>query len=947
MIARMGLFAGHREPGFKWYVDSIAGNDANSGKSSGAALRSIAAVLPRIAAGDSVGLARGSHWREQFTVPADQVQVIAYGAGNPPLLDCSDAIGSQSWSKTPGATAVYQCSVTHDIAVGKTFIGCWENGTLLRWKTTVVDVDSTPGSYTLADTSGSPASPVTLYVHASNGSSPETNGTTYEYSSRNFGLTATGRTGCTIRGIHTQRNLHNDGSLILGPFNTANDCVASDGQYHNVFVSPGCKLYNVIANGAYHPTAMGLFIWNPANANGEGLYFEGCQALLATYVSGMGGGFGGHAVSGQLGTITFRNCVVQNCDLGYAAALATTALIDGCTTVGPCSYNVNGDAAYTTSLTVTNCTFANTASRAISSVANNCVLNIGNLAATSGNNACGVFLNGLTNVTLSITDSTFAGFQLLSADSAPGLQFTFLRNNVPSGAYNIFWMNPAPAAINTDYNQVYSGAWVQWGANGITWPQYLAVSGQELHTLNWYVDSVNGNDSNNGSSATQPFATIAKAQTVLQSGQRLGLACGSQWREQLTLSGSGVAVVAYGSGAKPLLDCSDPISTGAWSRTAGRSQVYQAAVPIDAPGGATFVGCWENDVRLSYRTSVAAVDANRGSYTLSDTSNSPVSPITIYVSASDGSNPAGNGKKYEYARRSYGLMAKNASTCGIGGVETRRNLHNDGSLALGGSCLAANCLAADGQFHSVWLSRDCKLIGVIASGAYHPVSISLFYWNDAFSGQNLYFENCQALLNAYVSGAGVGFGGNGSGSLGTITYNNCVAQNCDEAFGATLAQNLVMVNCHIAGQCGTGVAIDGAANLSISGLVADSISSRLLAGIPNGGSVTISGINVNSPNGACGVFANGQSNVALSITDSTFAGFQLLSADSAPGFHFTFLRNNVPSGASILFWLNPVPAVMSSDHNTVHAGVNVQWGSTGYSWAAYKTATGQDAHSTP
>jgi hypothetical protein len=38
---------------------------------------------------------------------------------------------------------------------------------------------------------------------------------------------------------------------------------------------------------------------------------------------------------------------------------------------------------------------------------------------------------------------------------------------------------------------------------------------------------------------------------------------------------------------------------------------------------------------------------------------------------------------------------------------------------------------------------------------------------------------------------------------------------------------------------------------------------------------------------------------------------------------------------------------MNSDYNSVYAGGRVQLGTVEYTWAAYKTATGQDAHSTP
>ena len=48
MIARMGCFYCHRPVGPDWYVDSAAGDDANSGKSPGLALRTIAAAAAKI-----------------------------------------------------------------------------------------------------------------------------------------------------------------------------------------------------------------------------------------------------------------------------------------------------------------------------------------------------------------------------------------------------------------------------------------------------------------------------------------------------------------------------------------------------------------------------------------------------------------------------------------------------------------------------------------------------------------------------------------------------------------------------------------------------------------------------------------------------------------------------------------------------------------------------------
>ena len=144
MISRVGLFTAHRPRGFKWYVDSVNGNDTNSGKSPATAFRTISAATSHLGAGDSIGLARGSQWREQFTLPAANIMVGAYGSGNRPLLDASDAIATGDWSKTAGSTVTYQASEPHDIATGKTFIRVWENGALLKYQTSVALVDANP-----------------------------------------------------------------------------------------------------------------------------------------------------------------------------------------------------------------------------------------------------------------------------------------------------------------------------------------------------------------------------------------------------------------------------------------------------------------------------------------------------------------------------------------------------------------------------------------------------------------------------------------------------------------------------------------------------------------------------------------------------------------------------------------------------------------------------------
>ena len=171
----------------------------------------------------------------------------------------------------------------------------------------------------------------------------------------------------------------------------------------------------------------------------------------------------------------------------------------------------------------------------------------------------------------------------------------------------------------------------------------------------WYVDSVNGNDGNNGAGPGSALRTIAALAGKIQAGDRVGLARGSAWREQLTLPADGVEVMAYGNGAKPVLDCSDPIAAAAWSRTEGSANIYQCVVPVDAAG---WMSVWEEDVRFRRAESMADLDATAGRY-LPSGDPSAAGEVTLYVHPSDSSSPAVNGKKYEYGRR--GLRAVHGS----------------------------------------------------------------------------------------------------------------------------------------------------------------------------------------------------------------------------------------------------------------------------------------------
>jgi hypothetical protein len=99
------------------------------------------------------------------------------------------------------------------------------------------------------------------------------------------------------------------------------------------------------------------------------------------------------------------------------------------------------------------------------------------------------------------------------------------------------------------------------------------VAAAQAQNFTYYVDSANGKDSNPGTEGS-PWQSIAKVNsTILHPGQSVGFKSADTWRETLVVSQSGIAgdpiiFGAYGTGAQPIIDGSDILSSG-WTLYSG------------------------------------------------------------------------------------------------------------------------------------------------------------------------------------------------------------------------------------------------------------------------------------------------------------------------------------------------------------------------------------------
>lgn len=487
------------------------------------------------------------------------------------------------------------------------------------------------------------------------------------------------------------------------------------------------------------------------------------------------------------------------------------------------------------------------------------------------------------------------------------------------------------------------------------------VIGVAVPAANYFVNGATGSDSNAGTTPGQAFATVTKLASVLTTGQ-VGAIAGGQasrcdapitYREQLTVPAANITIAGYG--CQPLLDASDSISAGAWSKTGGYSNIYQATVATAAVSGTAFLRAWENGVGFAQAASLAALDSSASSYYVASNGTLSGSSFTLYVHTSDDSSPGSNGRTYEYNARKYGLFSTYDNTRVLG-LRTRRNLENNGSLEVGRYAFVSNVRADEGTKHNMLVHAGSTVQHSSLREAYYAGQslILLVYNENTPNGEGLTFRNVTASMPTYTLGA-VGVSGhyNQGGSFGWIVFDSITVTNCQSGIADGSNTGATFTTIAVSGGQGGITVYSPAATISGATITATG-QAVTIANADTSVSITSSSLTSSVANQ--GAVRSTGTGVTLTLANSTIANtsagsfaVELTGASSRltmSGNTFTFTpgtRNAYKLASGFSAFVSNGNAFPSNVGSNSVANINSTW----YTLAQVRSTFGQDTTSTP
>lgn len=482
MFGLMGVARNGGQPGagFTYYVDSVSGSDANSGTSPALAKQTIAAV-PTLTAGQSIGLARGSTWREELVISADNCLVGAYGTGERPMLDCSDVVAAGDWTKTGGRTNVYEATIAvgYD-ALASEWPGLWVDDVRMPVVDSLALCDSTPGS--IYHGSVTDTSPITLYVHPPGSTDATSDGKVYEASVRRSGVYSHAAANVTIRGLQGRRNYASYGSFCVGRGGLLDDCLALDGNTHSIFLRGNAEARDCIARDCYnHTTAPTMYIgFELYPTDGDTITYTRCTAENTAYYADCIGFYCHTAGDDNFASVSHAGCVVDNVGSPFSIANATICYVTGGTVTN--FFNVLGSTdtpiianGLNVSAAKSGATWGNFSGAAAAITLDGC---------DAVFNSTGSFTALTSGQVFTMRNCTITGAGQPVRTYVGGVTFVIENNVFVPTMYTIFGFYSTAPTITSDYND-FGGSTGEFVIGGVTYANlaaWQAGTGQDMHS---------------------------------------------------------------------------------------------------------------------------------------------------------------------------------------------------------------------------------------------------------------------------------------------------------------------------------------------------------------------------------------------------------------------------------------------------------------------------------
>lgn len=313
-------------------------------------------------------------------------------------------------------------------------------------------------------------------------------------------------------------------------------------------------------------------------------------------------------------------------------------------------------------------------------------------------------------------------------------------------------------------------------------------SGVSVGAFDFYVDSVNGSDSNTGRTPEKALRSLTALKNKLAtvSGDvQLGIAYGSDWRDILDLrTRSGVTAMPYGDPGlgMPRARCDDILNNASWQDSTQRGDANTAVYSqlVTWTGTNSYPGIWEDGVIYTYVASIALCQATAGTFflpTLNTSLGANGSTQIMYIHPFGNTNAKTDGKVREFTTRDYAFI------CGDNGhfknLYGYRGAGAYGSIKMGDNAHMERCLGAEGVKHDLLINsghHDTNVAWIKAQSYTGKIGIEAY--RDNGSGYSVQFTNCVAVseITTFIE---TGIGGHTSGlPFDSWTLDGCSLQGC-------------------------------------------------------------------------------------------------------------------------------------------------------------------------